>query len=80
MKTITKVKVVSKNIFLDFTSRIRNILGKNLPAYEDMLKKAKIDIWNEIEKEELTVKWYRYEITELTNGALMVLLYGECEE
>ena len=79
MKEISKVKVVSKNIFLDFTSRIRNVLGKRLPAYEKMLQEAKRRIWKEIEEENITVKWYRYEITELTTGALMVLLYGEKE-
>jgi len=79
MKEISKVKVVSKNIFLDFISRIRNVLGKRLPAYEKMLQEAKRQIWEEIEEEEIIVKWYRYEITELTTGALMVLLYGEAE-
>jgi len=76
-KEIMKTRVVSRNLFLDFTSHIRNALGKRLIPYEKMLVKAKEDIWKELNEEKIKLSWFRYEITPLTSGALVIMLYGE---
>ena len=79
MNNIIIVKVVSKNFVLDFIAKIQNLFGKNLTTYEDMVKKAINQIEVELLEKEITLKWYRYEITQLTNGAVAVMLYGDKE-
>lgn len=76
-KDITKVRVMSRFFVTDIIARVKNALGMRIQQYEDMLDKAKEDIWQELESENITLKWFRYEITELTNGAIVVMLYGE---
>jgi len=75
---ITITKVVSKNFFIDFISTIQNFLGKNLTRYEDMINKGIKQIEKEIEGKKLS--WFRYEITQLTNGAVAIVFYGEDDE
>ncbi|MBA7492210.1 hypothetical protein ES702_02759 [subsurface metagenome] len=77
MKEIMKTRVMTKNFIIDFIANIHNMFGSRITSYENMLIKAKKEIWDEIRDEDLKMKWYRYEITQLTNGALVVMLYGD---
>jgi len=81
VKNIRIVKVVSKNFFTDFIESIKNLIGKNLTGYEQMVDKAMNQIDEELktkyQKQMKDLKTYRYEITQLTNGAVTVLMYGE---
>lgn len=70
-------KTVSRNFILDIIASIQNFFGLNLTSYEKMLNKAMDQIKEELSDTEL--KWFRYQITELGNGALSVTLYGEKE-
>jgi len=72
-------KVVSKNFIIDIVSKIQNLLGMNLVSYEKMIEKAKKQIWEELKERKVKLKWYRYEISELTNGAMVIVLYGESQ-
>ena len=74
---ITITKVVTKNFVMDYWARVQNIVGQNLTTYEKMSKTAIMQIKEELKQNNISLKWFRYEITELTNGALMVMLYGE---
>lgn len=76
-KMITISKVVTKNFVSDWWASIQNIIGSNLTTYENMSKEAIKQIQDELEEQDIKLKWFRYEITQLTNGALMVMLYGE---
>ncbi len=78
-KDITKVRVVTSNFFVDFIARIKNMFGLRLNKYEEMIKKAKDEIWLELKEQKIKLKWYRYEISQLTNGAMVIMLYGEKE-
>jgi len=73
-KQITITKVVSRNFVMDMVSSFQNMIGSNLTSYEKMVNKGMAQI-----QKELNVKldWYRYEITQLTNGALSITLYGD---
>jgi len=75
LKQFTITKVVSSNIVFDIFSNIQNFFGGNLTKYEKMINKA----INQIEEEtkNISFSWFRYEITQLTNGAVAVMLYGE---
>lgn len=74
-KRITITKVVSRNFILDIVANIQNIFGANLTSYEKMIKKGTEQVEDELLGKKL--KWYRYEITQLTNGAIAIMFYGE---
>jgi len=61
----------------DFVSRFQNLIGSNLTYYERMINKGIDDIENEISLSDVKIKWYRYEISQLTNGAMVIIFYGE---
>jgi len=75
MKQITITKVVTRNFIMDIIASMQNFFGMNLTGYEKMVSKAMEQISEELGKTELT--WYRYEITQLTNGAVSITLYGD---
>jgi len=75
MKQITITKVVSRNFIMDIISRMQNMFGMNLTSYEKMVNKGMKQIKEELKDNELN--WYRYEITQLTNGAISITLYGD---
>jgi uncharacterized protein YbjQ (UPF0145 family) len=76
-KTITITKVVSKNFIMDIVSRFQNMVGSNLTSYENMVDKGMKQISDELEDDKIELNWYRYQITELTNGAVSITLYGD---
>lgn len=75
MRQVYVNKTVSRNFFIDIISNFQNMFGLNLTGYEKMTTKAMAQIRHDLEGVEL--EWFRYEITQLTNGALSVTLYGE---
>ncbi len=76
-KAITIQKVVTRNFILDFWTGIQNFLGMNLTSYERMIKKGTDQIEQELKEKKVKLSWYRYEITQLTNGAIAIMLYGD---
>ena len=74
---ITIQKVVSRNFILDFVTTIQNLLGKNLTIYEKMVDKGINQVKAELKQKNIKMKWYRYEITQLTNGAVAIIFYGD---
>ena len=77
MNKITIVKVVSSNFIFDFFAKFQDLIGKNLTKYEKMVNKGIQQIQQELKDKNITLKWFRYEITQLTNGAMVIMLYGE---
>ena len=76
MKQITITKVVTRNFIMDIVSSMQNFFGLNLTGYEKMIDRGMEQIKQELENES-DLNWYRYEITQLTNGAVSITLYGE---
>ncbi|KKM61410.1 hypothetical protein LCGC14_1532010 [marine sediment metagenome] len=74
---INITKVVSRNFILDIVASLQNIFGMNLSSYEKMVDRAIKQIKEELDNKKIKLKWYRYEITQLTGGALAVMLYGD---
>jgi len=72
-------KVVTKNFIQDFKAKIQNALGMNLKSYENMVTKGYEQIKQELKEKKVKLKWYRMEITQLTNGAVAIMLYGDKE-
>lgn len=77
MKQILIRKVVSRNFIVDFISGIQNFFGGNLTGYEKMIDKAQVQIQEEIKANNYQFKWFRYEVVQLSTGALAILCYGE---
>jgi uncharacterized protein YbjQ (UPF0145 family) len=75
--SITIVKVVSKDFVADIIAKVQNLIGYNLTSYEKMVDKAITQINDELSTKNIEMSWYRYEITQLTNGAVAVMLYGD---
>ena len=76
-KIVFEVAVKSKHVFADMFSWARNVLGKNLPAYEDLLRET-IDLaLNRLYQKYPDV----YDITitqcEITHGAAEIIVYGK---
>lgn len=77
MKQITITKVVTRNFIMDLVSSMQNFFGLNLTSYEKMVEKAMEEIREELKEKDIKLEWYRFEITQLTNGALSITLYGD---
>lgn len=77
MKQITITKVVSRNFVLDMFTNIQNMFGMNLTYYEKMIQKGIAQVQQELQEKNINVGWYRYEISQLSNGAMAILFYGE---
>jgi len=77
MNQITKIRVTTRGIIPDIIARVKNTLGMRISEYESMIQKMQDEIWQEIEDEGLDLKWFRYEISQLTTGAMVIMLYGE---
>jgi len=76
-KQFTTTKVVTRNFILDIVATLQNLIGLNLTSYEDMVQRGMDQIKDELAQKKITLKWYRYEITQLTNGAVSITLYGD---
>lgn len=77
MKHYHTNKTVTRNFFMDIIANFQNMFGMNLTSYEKMVDKAMEEIQDELTNSCVTLKWFRYEITQLNKGALSITLYGE---
>jgi len=75
MRQIHINKTVTRNFIMDIIANVQNFFGMNLTSYEKMVDKAMLQIKEKIKNKKLS--WFRYEITQLGNGALSVTFYGE---
>lgn len=71
-------KTVTRNFIMDIVANMQNFFGMNLTSYEKMVDKAMDQIKEELKDKEMI--WFRYEITQLGNGALSITMYGEVED
>jgi len=77
MERFVITKVVSRNFFLDFVSKLQNIFGFNLTYYEKMVKRGTEQIEEEIRKNKWQVTRSEFVITQLNNDAVVIMMYGE---
>lgn len=71
-------RTVTRNFIMDIISNMQNFFGMNLTSYEKMVEKAMDQIKEETNN--INLKWFRYEITQLGSGALSITMYGERED
>ena len=72
-------RVATKDIITDSFQGLRNLFGLRLRGYEHMINKNLKEI-TELAEAQYDVKWYRFSINPLTNGSVMITMYGEGEE
>jgi uncharacterized protein YbjQ (UPF0145 family) len=74
-------RVVTRNIVGDTVAWVQNVFGARLKGYEKMAQNGFDQIQEELKEKHPNGKmlWYRYEITQLTDGALFIVMYGELE-
>lgn len=77
-KPIHVNKTVTRNFIMDIVANLQNFFGMNMKSYEKMVDKGMSQIEEEIKDRKIL--WFRYEITQLTKGALSITMYGEVEE
>ena len=68
-------KTVTRNFIIDIIANLQNFFGLNLTGYEKMVNKGMKQIQEELQDKKMS--WFRYEITQLSNGALSITFYGE---
>ena len=79
MKEFHVQKVVTRNFIADFIAQIQNLAGKRMRTYERMMDDGVKACWADIAEQKIKVKWYRVQITDLTQGAIAIMIYGEAE-
>ncbi len=77
LNQITITKVVSRNFILDFVAKFQNLVGLNLTSYEVMIQNGVEQIKKELQENNIKVSWFRYEISQLNNRAMVIMFYGE---
>jgi len=80
MRTIFKVRVVTKDVVSDMFARFRSIIGGRVKSYERVIQEALDDAYNELKKEYPNVKNVRFGTTEMLNDGAEIIVYGEVED
>ena len=52
-------------------------IGSHGRTHRDLTMLSRDEIQTELKTKKIKLEWYRYEITQLTNGAVAVMLYGD---
>jgi len=80
MRTIFKVRVITRDMITDFFARFRSILGGRVKAYEKAIQEAIDDAYEELIKEYPNVQNVRFGTTEMLDDACEIIIYGEVTE
>ena len=72
----TITRVCTKDVFTDSFQGIRNLFGFRLRGYEKMIDKHLNEVIKEM-GEQYIVDWWRVSINPLTNGSVMITVFGE---
>ena len=75
-KKFTITRVCTKDLITDSFQGIRNLFGLRLRGYEGMINKNLNEVIKEME-DKYEVDWWKFSINPLTNGSVMITLYGE---
>ena len=76
-KIVFEVVVKSKHVFSDYFQWARNVLGKNLPAYEDMIKDSIQEALDNLYKKHPDVYDIKITTSTVTMGASEIIVYGK---
>ena len=80
MKTVFKVRVVTKDVVTDLFARFRSIIGGRVKSYEKVIQYALEEAYNELKSEHPNVRNVRFGTTELLSDGAEIVVYGEVPE
>lgn len=72
-KIVFTSRVMTRHFIKDFIGELNNMLGRRIKTYEQMINEAITDCLKELGD----IKSPKIELTEMTNGSIVVLVYGE---
>jgi len=76
-KLVYSVSVKTKHIFTDGLTWARNVLGRNLVSYENMLSAAIAEAMNDLYLRHPDVYDVKIMSTNITKGAAEIVVYGK---
>jgi len=76
-KVVFEVAVKSKHVFADAFQWARNVLGKNLPAYEEMLRETIDQALNRLYEKYPDVYDVKITTSTVTLGASEIIVFGK---
>jgi hypothetical protein len=79
-KRFSITRVYTKNIVTDSFQGIRNIFGLRLRGYEGMINQGTKELIELIEIKFENISYCKLNINPLTNGSVMITIYGEYNE
>ena len=77
MKTVFKVRVVTRDMITDFFARFRSIIGGRVKAYEKAIQQALDECYQELLKEWPNIQRIKFGTTEMLSDAAEIVVYGE---
>ena len=69
-------RVVTRDAITDAFQGLRNLVGKRLKGYESRIEKTITEMLEEM-RDGYIVNWYRISIDPMTEGSIMITVYGE---
>ena len=72
-----KVKVMSRNFISDFFAGLKNIVGGEVKTYSRLVEKTIDELYSALLKEHGKLRNVRIETSELTTGAIQIIVWGE---
>jgi uncharacterized protein YbjQ (UPF0145 family) len=80
VKTVFKVRVITKDVLTDAFARFRSIIGGRVKAYEKAIQDALEDAYHELVLEFPDVKNVMFGTTELIADGAELIVYGEVSD
>jgi uncharacterized protein YbjQ (UPF0145 family) len=80
VKTVFKVRVITKDVLTDAFARFKSILGGRIKAYEKAIQEGLEDVYHELVLEFPDIKNIRFGTTEFISDGCELIIYGEVSD
>ena len=80
MKTVFKVRVVTRDMITDFFARFRSIIGGRVKVYEKAIQQALDEAYRELLKEYPNIQNIKFGTTEMLSDAAEIVVYGDISD
>jgi len=77
MRTVFRVRVLTKDMITDTFATWRSIIGGRVKSYEKVIERALEESYNELYKAYPNVKNVRFATTEMIRDGCEIIVYGE---
>lgn len=80
VKTVFKVRVITKDVLSDAFARFRSIIGGRVKAYEKVIQENLEDAYHELVLQFPNVKNIHFGTTEMIADGAELIIYGEVSD